>query len=184
MHAAFGCLRQGCAVLLLCCVCLGAPAQNIKATSADLKAVYLLKLPSFVEWPASAAQEATFVIVVVEADDVLHALEELSRSAKIMGRPVRVLRGSKDEAVGAAQLVFFGAAVRGLPAAVGRVRTDGTLIVSEQPSGLAEGAALRFVESGGRIRFEAAPDNAARHGVKLSARLLAVAARVEGASAP
>ena len=52
------------------------------------------------------------------------------------------------------------------------------LVVSDVPEGLPEGSALNFITMGRRVRFEAAPQVAERAGLKLSARLLAVAERV------
>ena len=51
-------------------------------------------------------------------------------------------------------------------------------MVSDVPEGLPEGSALNFITMGRRVRFEAAPQVAERVGLKLSARLLAVAERV------
>lgn len=183
-RAAFGGPRQACAILFLSIASFCALAQDLKATPADIKAAYLLKLPSFVEWPTPTAADVPFVIQVVDADDVAHALAELGRGIKVMGRPVKVTRLSKDEVGTAAQLVFVGASVKGKPASLAEGRADDALIVSDQPNGLAEGAALQFVEAGGRVRFEAAPANALRHGMKLSARLLSVAIKVESGTTP
>ena len=51
------------------------------------------------------------------------------------------------------------------------------LVVSDK--GLADGAMLGFVIVDGRVGFEASPAAAAQAGLKLGARLLAVAERVQ-----
>ncbi|RZL33604.1 MAG: YfiR family protein [Rubrivivax sp.] len=170
----------GLALVLACGV---APAQAPKASAAEVKAAYLLKIPSFVEWPAAGptSVDAPFVILVAGADDVMRALEELGRGARVMGRPVRIARWSAHE-VPAAQLVYLGSGGPSLDQVLDGTHAASVLLVSDRPSGLAEGAALHFVEDKGRIRFEASPENAAKQGVKLGARLLSVAARVEGST--
>lgn len=178
-RAACSGLRRACLALLLACAWAGVPAQALQASAAQVKAAYLLKFPGFVEWPPGRP-DAPFVIAVLEGEPVAQALQELSRGRRVMGRPVQLLRLGRDDAsaAAAAHLVFLGAGAGDAAAVVARVR--GALVVSERPDGLAAGAALQFIESGGRIRFEAAPENAVRHGLRLSARLLAVSARVEG----
>jgi hypothetical protein len=56
------------------------------------------------------------------------------------------------------------------------LRGRSILVVAED--GLEPGVMLNFVPIGGRVRFEAAPVAAERVGLKLGARLLAVAERV------
>jgi hypothetical protein len=160
----------------------GTPAQALQATAAQVKAAYLLKFPGFVEWPPGrqGSQETPFVIGVLDADDVAHALEGLAAGVKVMGRPVQVLQLRREDTDAAPQLLYLGASARDAARAVARARSQGALVVGDRPHGLAEGAALQFIEVDGRIRFEASPDNAAQSGLKLSARLLAVAARVDG----
>lgn len=166
-------------LLLACCAC--ASAQSLQATAAQVKAAYLLKFPGFVEWPEGpAAVEAAFVVAVADADDVLHALQDLGRTARVMGRPVQVLRLGRDDGAPTGHLLYLGGSARETTRLVARARAQGALVVGDGPRALADGAALQFAESDGRVRFYASPDNAARAGLKLSARLLSVAARVEG----
>lgn len=167
-------------LLLAWCAC--AAAQSLQATAAQVKAAYLLKFPGFVEWPESrVSSEAAFIVTVVEADDVLQALQDLGPSARVMGRPVQVLRPGRDDTAPIGHLLYLGAAARQTQRLVARARAQGALVVGDGPHALADGAALQFAEADGRVRFYASPDNAARSGLKLSARLLTVAARVEGA---
>lgn len=174
-------LRPGLLALLLAWAG-GVAGQGLQATGAQVKAAYLLKFPGFVEWPAPrpAEPEAAFVVAVLDADDVLAALRELASGTRVMGRPVQVVSLPRDEPTPPAQLVFVGAAAHAPAAWVARARTQGALVVGDGPQALAQGAALQFLDSEGRVRFAASPDNAARSGLKLGARLLSVAARVEG----
>lgn len=176
-------LRYGLLALLLAWAA-GAAGQALQATSAQVKAAYLLKLPGFVEWPAgrAAEPEAAFVVAVLDADEVLAALRELGRGTRVMGRPVQVVSLPRDEPAPPVQLLFVGTSNREAGAWVARARAQGALVVGDGPQALAQGAALQFIDSDGRVRFAASPDNAARSGLKLSARLLSVAAKVGSAS--
>src|SRR5687767_10010101 len=69
-----------------------AHAADLARPSA-VKAAYLHKFGSFVEWPEGTFRAGEpFVIGVYGDDAVASELEELARSQRVDGRPVTVLR--------------------------------------------------------------------------------------------
>ena len=83
-----------------------------------------------------------------------------------------------DGPVEGLHVVFIGRAVRQPERLIERLRGRPVLIVMEGVASLDAGAMLSLVPVGGRIRFEASPMLAERAGLKLGARLLALAERV------
>jgi hypothetical protein len=84
-----------------------------------------------------------------------------------------------DELAAGLQMLFVGRAESGRVAAIASA-TNGQplLLVTESESALAEGAAINFVVVEDKVRFDVSLRSAERAGLKISARLLAVARTV------
>jgi hypothetical protein len=143
-----------------------------------VKAAYLFRFLSFVEWPAASFErpESPIVIGVLGADDVLEELRAVVPGRVVQGRPIGVQRVQDPAAVAGIHLLFVGREASGQLARMRPVR--GVLVVSDSPSGLDQGAVVNFVRSEGRVRFEVAVDAAARRDIRISSRMLAVASHV------
>jgi hypothetical protein len=166
---------------LLVCVPPPARAQGAPRESA-VKAAFLYKFGSFVEWPAGSfkSPQEPLVIGVLGDEAVAEELEQLAAGRSVEGRPLR-LRTLKDgEAPGPVHILFVGSMrqqkLRDLLAA-----TPGpVLVVTQQEGALQAGSVINFVADGARVRFDASLASAEVRDLKLSARLLAVARSVEG----
>lgn len=157
-----------------------APPGVVRASA--VKAAFLYKFGSFVEWPPGsfAGTQSPLAIGIWGDDDVFRELEQISAGRLVEGRPVRVLRVQDAESLPRVHILFCGgtreARVRELLAAA----RGPVLTVADGPAGARVGAVLHFTEDEGRVRFNASLTAAARRGLKLSAKLLAVAQQVEG----
>lgn len=154
----------------------GAGAQPLEH---DVKAAFLYRFLSFVDWPAQAfaRADAPIVIGVLGADDVLASLEQAVQGRVAQGRPVQVRRLKEGERLTGVHVLFVGrAAMAQLPKLTG---PPGLLIVTEADAALEQGAMINFVRSDGRVRFEVAPEAAERRGLRISSRMLAVALHVK-----
>ena len=152
------------------------------ARESAVKAAYLYKFGSFVEWPAGTFRNPSeaFVIGVYGDDAVASELEQLARGRTIEGHPVSVLRLREPDNLNPLHMLFAGgprdSRIRDvLNAAHGPVLTVADTAVGGQP-----GPVLHFTDVDGRVRFNASLTAAAARGLKLSAKLLAVALQVEG----
>lgn len=153
--------------------------DGAEASEPAVKAAYLYRICSYVSWPSQPAAASPLVIAVLNSPQVHAELARLLPGRKIDGRDIELRRLHEADAVDSVHVLYVGSEplVRSntwLKLAAAR----SLLLVSDQNDGLAQGAAINFLRVSGRVRFEAAPDAAARHGLKLSARLLAVAERV------
>jgi hypothetical protein len=175
-------LRALCALALLA----GAAAPFAQplglANESAVKAAFLFKFGSFVEWPPAVFRSATdpLVIGVFGDDGVASELEQISRGRTLEGHPVRVVRVRAADEVQPLHILFAGgpraSRARELLSAVrGPVRT-----VADGPVGGDPGPVLYFTERQGRVRFNASLEAAAARNLKLSAKLLVVAQQVEG----
>ena len=172
-------LRLACAVAGA--GCLGAHAQ-VPARRESVVAAYLHKLPGFVEWPAQSFGTAASPIVV-GVSGAPSVLEELARIAKgrlVLGRPVVAQAvDAVAEVPPDLHVLFIGAeASRIARPLVEAARTRHALIVTDLPDGQEMGAAIEFVQVGGRLRFEIFLQAVRRCGLKLSSPLMGVAWKV------
>ena len=163
---------------------LAAAAQVASASASEeaVKAAYLFRFLAYVEWPPQAlgAADAPLVIGVVGADTVLAELQRVLPGRTVQGRPLQARKLAPDAPLDDVQVLFVGeAGAETLASWAARVRERPVLLVSSEPAGLRSGAMLNFVLVQGRLRFEAAPFQAERVGLKLSSKLLAVAERVQ-----
>ena len=167
--------------LMLGMLALGSPLSALGADIEDsIKATYLYKFLGYVDWPAGtfAAPDTPQVIAVLRADEVLAELQVLAgvRNAQLGNRRLVVRRLTADEPLDGVHVLHIGRGAHPVePIAWSRLPV---LVVTDNPAGISEHAALNFVTIDRRVRFEAAPATAERAGLKLSARLLAVAERV------
>jgi len=151
-----------------------------QAQEHEVKAAFLFKFPAFVEWPDGTAPGRPFVIAVAGAPDVAAELARIAEGRQIHGRAVRVRALGEGESAAGVQVLFVGRDSPRLRELARALAGAPTLIVSEAPAGLEQGAMINFVPSEGRVRFDVAPAAAERSGLRLSSRLLAVAQSVRG----
>lgn len=152
----------------------------------QIKATYLYKFASYVEWPAQsfAQSDAPVTIGVLGADEIGEALSNLKELRLSNGRAVAVKILTAGESLGESlrgvQILFIGrresVRVRKLSESI---QSQAVLIVTETAGAVAVGSIINFVPVDERIRFEVSVLNAERRGLKISARLLAVAQKIE-----
>jgi hypothetical protein len=167
--------------------CLGfGVAWAQQPPSADtVKAAYIHKFLSYIEWPATAlpADNGPLRVGVVGADKVFNDLTTIAAGHPVQGRAMQVVRVTQLEEADDVHLLFVGrAAWKDLAAWVGATKAAPVAVVTDAPNGIELGAALQLILVDDRVRFDASISAAVRAGVRLSSRLLAVAEHVVGAS--
>ena len=162
-------------LLLVCCVAAAQPKEH------EVKAAFLFKFLSFVEWPREALpSDSPIVIGLVGAEDVAAELQQIAAGRSVEGRRVVVRRVREGEPHAGVHLMFFG---RGEAARLRELQraapTEPLLIVCEWDGALEAGAVVNFLRGDGRVRFEVALDAAERRSLRISSRMLSVAQSVK-----
>ena len=168
-------MRAAIAVLLLAfsCVLAAQPQEH------QVKAAFLFKFPSFVEWPKEVLREGPLVIGVAGSEDVAQELQQMVAGRNVQGRPVAVRRVLPGEPLEELHVLFLARGQRAqLFEAQRQAPAQPLLIVCDWEGALQEGAVVNFVRSEGRVRFEVAVDAAERRSLRISSRMLAVAQHV------
>lgn len=160
-------------LMLVCGAALAQPKEH------EVKAAFLFKFLSFVEWPQEALGEGPIVIGVFAADDVAVELRNIVPGRSVQGHPVTVRRLREGESVAGVHLIFFGGGETPRLREVQRVApTQPLLVVCDWDGALDQGAVVNFLRGEGRVRFEVALDAAERRNLRISPRMLSVAQSV------
>lgn len=182
-HAGRGWLRWLAALLLAgCALAAGAADGDALQLEAQVKAAYLYKFVSHVDWPPKTYTDpsAPFTIGVVGAGDVADELTRLKAGRSVGDRPVDVRVLKPGEPARGVQIVFVGSTDSAqLRRLLEPFKAAPTLTVSDMPGAIEAGSVINFVLVDKRLRFEVSLANAEQHGLKISARLLTVAQRVD-----
>jgi hypothetical protein len=158
-------------------------AQPVSALEYQVKAAYLVKFGSYVEWPPLVFEQrdSPFVIGVLASDAVAEEVEHAAAAATVDGRPVQVRRLDRVDAGTAASthLLFIDRSRNGqLADTLALVRGRPLLTVLESEQALALGGMINFVIVENKVRFDIALAPAEASQLRISARLLSVARRV------
>lgn len=150
----------------------------------EIKAAFLFNFAKFVLWPDAAfADSSSPIIIAVGGDDPFgDVLPELVRDKTAHGRPIRIRHFPRVQDVEFCHILFVAAGEeqeRWLEAVELRDQA-GTLTVGEGDRFWELGGAITFVLEKRRVRFAINPEAAARSGLELSARLLALGRRIGG----
>lgn len=160
----------------------GAPEEPARVAQERVKAAFLYKFASYVDWPAAAfpAANSPIVIGVAGADQLSKELNEAVGGRQVAGRPLQVRQlGADTAAENCCQILYVGAESRRQRAAelLAGAKALPVLTVtdsSEHPSD----SVINFVLVDNRVRFDISRDAAERKGLQLRSQLLGVARQV------
>lgn len=179
-------LRRSCCLLLLQFVLLACAHAQGTLLERQVKAAYLYKFAGFVEWPEGsfARPDSPLVIGVMAADALAEQLEQVVAGHAVNGHPLLVKKLRKGEALVNVHMLFLGALDKAaLQEVMATSRDQPLLTVSDSQEVYAMGCIINFVVADERLRFEVALKPAAGARLRISARMLSAAYKVQpGAS--
>lgn len=181
-----GALRRAAAGALACCLFAAAGMATSHAPlESEIKAAYLYKFATFVEWPEGSFARADSVLQIgVAGNDAL--AEQLARTVdgrSVNGHAVVIRKIRHGDPASGLHILFVGAHERGaIHDYLHAARGQSVLTVTDTDQALALGSMVNFVVAGERLRFEVALDHVAPSRLRISARMLAAALRVGGTS--
>ena len=143
-----------------------------------IKAAFLYKFLSYVEWPAAALRgvSSPIVLAVLGDDGIADPLRTTVAKHRIGQHPIEVRNVTEGNALDGVQLLFIGSAHS---EAVARLAPEAqrrsVLLVTDFDGAFEEGSVINLVVVDDRVRFEVSLEAAERSNLKLSSRMLAVA---------
>lgn len=163
--------------------CTGPARSQDAALERKVKAAYIYNFSSFVEWPddSFAAPDSPLHIGMMEADALADQLEQTIAGRTVRGRSLVVRKLRRTGSLADLHLLFIGPIPKAqFGEVLAAARRHALLVVTEVEGALQHGSMVNFVLADERLRFEVAPKTAEHSGLTISARLLAVALKVEG----
>lgn len=170
--------------LLAVVLLAAAPAlaqSDARAAETQIKATFLYKFGSFVEWPASAfvRPDTPLAIGVIGSDAIAAELEQVVAGRTVQGRPIVVRKLRRSDPLASLHVLFVGQSESArLKELLSAAKGQSLLVVTESENALAQGSMINFVAVDDKVRFDIALPQAERGQLKISARLLAVARKV------
>jgi hypothetical protein len=162
----------------------GAGAET-SATPSEfaVKAAFLYRFSSFIEWPKAVSSRDSFEIGIV-GDDPFGSAFKPFMSQPIEGRQLRITRDPLNADSAGPQILFVSSSEADrITQLLQQVADKPVLTVSDIDGFAARGGILNFVLRDKKIRFGINVEAADRAGPKLSSRLLKLAEIVTTASA-
>lgn len=158
-----------------------AQTAQVRASESLVKAAFLHKFPSFVEWPQGVFErpDSPLRIGVLGSDPLWQELSELARDRDRDGRPVIVSRLKDGDALTGHHILYIKASTLRMPELLQRV-PDGVLTVADSDGAHPRGSVISFFVEEGRVGFGISLDAATRQRLRLNPRLLAVARSIQG----
>lgn len=170
----------GLALAFLLAPACAAAQGEARAAEARVKAAFLYKFCDFIEWPPAAfAEPGAFTIGVVGADALADELAQVVARRSVHGRPVVVRKLRRGAPLAGLHMLFVGGREGArLPEVLAAAKGRSLLTVTEAEDAEDPGSVINFVLVEDKVRFDVALSPAEAGGLKISARLLAVARKV------
>jgi len=172
-------LRAAFAVAVLLLAGVHPPLAAQSAGEGSIKAAYLIKLASFVRWPADAGGD-TFRICVSGRADIARVLGRAVGEQRVEGRRVALVQlgAGNPQQARTCQILFLGSGGEPARSLLDASRGAPVLTVTDGDNGT-RGGAVEFVIRDGRVRFTIDRSEAESRQLELSSKLLDVALAVE-----
>ena len=150
----------------------------------EVKAAFLFRFAQFVEWPPTTFKESgePFTYCTIGDDPFRGALERTLDGKTIAQRALRVEHLNATGKIGECQVLFIGGSgdKKQVDQTLASAGTLPILTVGEADQFAKNGGAIGFCTEANKIRFEVNLDAADKAGLKISAKLLALAKTVMG----
>lgn len=161
---------------------LAQPSGAERPREALVKAAFLHKFFSFVEWPDGTfpKPDSPVRIGVIGDDEIWQDLQELSKDRARDGRPVTPVRLLPGEPVAGIHILYLKAPNLSKMSELVASVPEGVLTVADADSAHPKGSVMSFFVEDGRVRFGLSLDAATKQRLRVSSRLLAVAKRIQG----
>jgi len=177
--------------LFLLCHALSAPALGADADTSfeaeqRVKAAYLYRFVSYIDWPPRSFENdnSPYVIGIVGAELVADELTRIAAAKTINGRALAVQRLRPGQPAAGVHMLFIGRTENErLDQWTRQVQGRPVLVVGEATGANATLAMINFRILEDRVRFDVQLDPVEKAGLKISSRMLSVANSVSKGSA-
>ena len=162
-------------VVLVGIVLMIVSIQPAWAQKEKFHTIFIYNFSKYVKWPDTQSS-GTFVIGVLGNSAIQKNLIEMSRTKKVNGLPIEVKQYKSVSDIGNCHILYVSTMESGkIEKIISNTQDRSILIVTAKPGLAQKGAAINFVEVGGKIKFELNEKNAEAHGLKVAGSLASLA---------
>lgn len=161
------------------------PASAARQSSVELavKATFLTKFTSYVDWPPrSLPAGAPIVLCVVGADPFGSALEQAVSGQSSNGHPLILRRFTSASDIQRCHIAYLGGSSRDVSAALAAAGSNPVVTVTDSRNANVNGM-IHFQLVGNSVKFDIDTYKSSRAGVGISSKLLSLARKVRRANA-
>jgi hypothetical protein len=171
-------LRSASSVLAAVLLVGAASATTAQPLEYSVKAAFLGKFASYVDWPAQAVAGTAFNMCIVGDDPFGSLLEAAVRGQQVGGRPMTVSHHHRAPR-GGCQIIYAGGSVHeSVQQTLKAVAGTPVLTVTDERRSAARGI-LHFALHQNRVRFHVNTKAASDNGLSVSSKLLSLALSVK-----
>src|SRR5437899_6860845 len=155
-----------------------AGTQSEPPTEYQIKAAFLYNFAKFVEWPADAFADphAPIVLGVVGEDPFGSVLDKIVLGKTVNGRGLVIKRLKPGSDLRNCHILFVSSSERKhMSQILESLQGSSVLTVGETDRFAQSGGVINFIFEENKVRFEINSETAARAGLKISSKLLALA---------
>jgi len=147
--------------------------------NSKIKAVFIYNFTKYIEWP-KAYRQGNFVIGMMGDSPLYEELIKMAKVKKVANQSLQILKFNDVEEIKKCQILFISKTKsEELRSVIKKVKTNSTLIVTENEGLVDEGAGINFVVKDNRQKFELNKANVESHKLKISSTLEALAVEVK-----
>lgn len=151
----------------------GEPREADKDTTAIVQASYIYNIAKLVEWRDPAMKSGPFVISILGSSNLYQELVKKYAAKSIGRQAIEVRKLVRNAEVDRCHILFVSQTeLTLLPTLYKKLEKQSTLLVTEYPDALEDGAVVNFVRVDNTLKYEISVANARRHKLDVGSTLV------------
>ncbi|OFY94754.1 MAG: hypothetical protein A3K10_10200 [Bacteroidetes bacterium RIFCSPLOWO2_12_FULL_31_6] len=148
-------------------------------TNSKMKAIFIMNFTKLVEWP-QAYREGNFVVGVVGESPMFQELSKMAKTKKVANQTLEIKKFDSSVDISKCHILYVSQNSKDdISDVLKQVKTNSTLIITEQQGFVDKGAGINFIIKDNRQKFELNKKNVEKYKLKVSSNLEALAFSVK-----
>lgn len=156
------------------------PREADKDTTAIVQASYIYNIAKLVEWNDPGQKDGLFIISVLGSTNLYEELVKKYATKSIGKQAIEVRKLARSTEVARCHILFVAQTELSLlPALYKRFEKQGTLLITEYPDAMEDGAVVNFVRVENTLKYEISVVNARKHKLEVGSTLIQLAYKAQ-----
>ncbi len=152
---------------------------SVSGQQSMFKALFMFNFAKYIEWPNQSSQEE-FIIGVYGNDEIITELKKLAAARKINNKSIVIKSVKNPSEVANANLFYIPASSSSKIEEVSSFFAGKpTLIVSDKENLCKKGAAINYVNVGGKMKYEVCKQNITSHQLLVDPKLISLGIEIK-----